>query len=89
MTKSIASLVFAAAFLAAAAGVAGAADYPPCKSRSDDKCMQVQGNMMHEMKSKKGEMKSMGSRENMEKSMAPSSGSAIPHGCSPATTPCQ
>ena len=90
MSKFLTGIVVAGALLAASSGLATAADYPPCKSRSDDKCMQVPaGAMKMEMKEEMGgEMmkKEMGG-ETMEKSM--NGMSDIPHGCSPATTPCQ
>ena len=87
--KTISALICAVAISAAAIGVAAAADYPPCTSRTQDKCRQMPRSMMHETKMKKSGMKKEGSMQKMEKKMMPASNSGIPHGCSPATTPCQ
>ncbi|HLF59314.1 MAG TPA: hypothetical protein VI732_06760 [Alphaproteobacteria bacterium] len=99
MTKMFMGLIFVAAIFAATSSVASAADYPPCKSRSEDRCMQMPMGAMQGMPSSKKsgmqQMKSGGSMMKGEGSMSetggmtPASESGIPHGCSPATTPCQ
>ncbi len=110
MIKVLGAALFSAAILAASSGFAAAADYPPCKSKSDDHCMQTSGGHMmpmsepskkmgsHKMMHHEGSMKKMGHETSMKK-MAPAmkemghgssmKSSGIPHGCSPATTPCQ
>ena len=84
MRKVLTGMIAAGALLAVSTGAAFAADYPPCKSRSDDKCMQVPAAPM------KSEMKKEGGKM-MEESgkMMKDGGSDIPRGCSPVTTPCQ
>lgn len=87
MTKFLTGIIAAGAILAVSSGVATAADYPPCKSRSDDKCMQVPAAAMKmEMKKEMGGEMMKG---DMMKKESMSGSSDIPHGCSPATTPCQ
>ena len=86
MTKFLTGVIVAGALLAVSSGVVTAADYPPCKSRSDDKCMQVPAAAMK--KEMKMEMKEeMGDK--MMKKEPMSGASEIPRGCSPVTTPCQ
>lgn len=80
MTKFLTGIIVAGALLAVSSGVATAADYPPCKSRSDDKCIQVPAAQM------KKEMKKEMGGEMMKKEAMPAE---IPHGCSPVTTPCE
>ncbi len=101
MRKILIGLVASAVILGAATGFASAADqYPPCKSRSDDRCTQTGAMMptgMHKegMMKKEHKAKAMGHKVKMkmEPAGAKMKGAAgpggIPHGCSPATTPCQ
>ena len=98
MIKLFSALILAAATFAVLPAAAGAADYPVCKSRSQDHCMQVPRGAMHDMKSSKETRMKKGMREgkSMMKGEKPSMGhegsmmeSGIPHGCSPATMPCQ
>ena len=88
MGKFLSGMIAAGVLLAVSSGIALAADYPPCKSRSDDKCMQVPAGAM---KSEKMMDEGMGMKEKGGKMMKESmSGNmSIPRGCSPATTPCQ
>ena len=93
-------VVAAAAILGAASGSAFAADqYPTCKSKSDDHCMQSGAAMKMEQKAK-GMGQKVGHKaakmgHEMKTKMKPAAGKtggaagAIPHGCSPATTPYQ
>lgn len=93
-------LVAATALIGAAPGIASAADYPPCKSRTDDHCIQS-GAMMHQgaapkmgHKAKQMGHKAAAKGKEMKVKMEPAAGKAtesggIPRGCSPATTPCQ
>jgi len=104
MIRFISAAILAAAVFAIPPAVAGAADYPACKSRSEDRCMQMPGGMqkpdgmMKQMEPSNGMgMKGqMGGPDSMMKGEKPMMendgsmmGSGIPHGCSPATTPCQ
>ena len=94
MIKLVSALILATAAFAVPPVVARAADYPICKSRTQDRCMQAPRGMMHKMKSSKErgmrEGKSMMKREKRSMGREGSMmGSGIPHGCSPATTPCQ
>lgn len=84
MTKFLTGIIVAGALLAVSSGVATAADYPPCKSRSDDKCMQVPARAM-KMEMKKEMKEEMGGKMMKEKAMP----AEIPRGCSPVTTPCE
>lgn len=47
MSKFLKTAVCTAAVLAMTAGFAMAADYPPCKSKGDDKCVQMPGGGPH------------------------------------------
>lgn len=88
MTKFLTGIIAAGALLAVSSGVAMAAEYPPCKSRSDDKCMQVpRAQMQKEMKKEMGG--EMMKKEMMKKEKMMEGDSDIPRGCSPVTTPCQ
>lgn len=103
MRKILISLVASAAIFGAASGLAFADQYPPCKSKSDDHCMQMPGGMMApaghkaKMMGKKVGHKPAKMGHEMKTKMEPAaekapSGSASPpttRGCSPATTPCQ
>lgn len=88
MGKFLTGMIAAGALLAVSSGIALAADYPPCTSRTQDKCMQVPAKMM---KSEKMMKEDMGMKEKGGKMMKESmSGDmSIPRGCSPATTPCE
>ena len=97
MRKLLTSVTCAAVLTAASAGFAAAQQYPACTSKSDDKCMQGTGMMpgaakmpMHKGAKKMGGAMKTGA-ESMKKMMGTgaASGSNIPHGCSPATTPCE
>jgi hypothetical protein len=85
--KFLTGMIAAGVLLAVSSGIALAADYPPCKSRSDDKCMQVPAGMMKSEKMMKDGMKEEGGGKMMKESM--SGDMSIPHGCSPVTTPCE
>ena len=100
MRRFLFGIVASAALLGAASGSAFAADqYPMCKSKSDDNCMQSGAvmKMEHKVKAmgpKVGHKAGKMGREikmKMEPAAAKTGGAAgaIPHGCSPATTPCQ
>lgn len=91
MIKALMAIVVTAVVLAAPLGVSVAAAqeaggvrmgdkfYPPCKSRSDDRCVQVPG---------MGRMMD-GEKMGMEKRMPAAPTPGIPRGCSPVTTPCE
>ena len=94
MGKFLTGMIAAGALLAVSSGAVLAADYPPCTSRTQDKCMQVPaGKMKGEkmMKEDMGMKEGMGMKEKGGKMMKESmpGNMDIPHGCSPATTPCQ
>ena len=96
--KKILSVICAAALLAASTGIAAAQQYPACKSKSDDMCMQgaklsAPAKMPMYKAAHKAVHKSVmktGARpmKRMVRAGA-ASGFNIPHGCSPATTPCE
>ena len=88
MGKFLTGMIAAGALLAVSSGAVLAADYPPCTSRTQDKCMQVPAG---KMKSEKMMKEDMGMKEKGGKMMKESmpGNMDIPHGCSPATTPCQ
>ena len=88
MGKILTGMIAAGALLAVSSGAILAADYPPCTSRTQDKCMQVPAG---KMKSEKMMKEDMGMKEKGGKMMKESmpGNMDIPHGCSPATTPCQ
>ncbi len=82
MTKFLTGVIAAGVLLAASSGVSTAVEYPPCKSRSDDRCIQVPAAQM------KKEMQKEMTREMMKEEAMPVPAD-IPRGCSPATTPCE
>lgn len=96
--KKILSVICAVALLAASTGFAAAQQYPTCKSKTDDTCMQgakLSGpakTPMHKAAHKavhKGMMKTgTWPMKRMTRAGAASRFN-IPHGCSPATTPCE
>ena len=95
MQKFLTGMICAAVLTAASAGFAAAQQYPMCTSKSDDKCMQGTGMMpgaakmpMHKGAKKMGGAMKAGAGP-MKKMMGTAGGSNIPHGCSPATTPCE
>ncbi len=98
MRKFLTGMIGAAVLIAASAGLAAAQQYPACTSKSDDKCMQGTGMMpgaakmpMHKgAKTMGGAMKpGAGPMKKMMGTGGAASGANIPHGCSPATTPCE
>ncbi|MFZ0695024.1 MAG: hypothetical protein WAN51_12925 [Alphaproteobacteria bacterium] len=98
MRKFLTGTICAAVLTAASVGLAMAQQYPMCTSKSDDKCMQGTGTMPSAAKSSmqmgkhkgmhKGAMKSGGMMKKTTGTGAAGE-SNIPHGCSPATTPCE
>jgi len=96
MRKILTAMIGATVLVAAGTNFAAAQQYPMCTSKSDDKCMQGTGKMPGGAKSSapmgkhkgmhKGATKSGGM---MQKTTSAAGGANIPHGCSPATTPCE
>jgi hypothetical protein len=102
MTRFVSASILAAAVFVTMPAIAGAADYPTCKSRSEDRCMQMPDGMMKDMMKEMKPSNGMGMKgqmdgpDSMMKGAKPmmgdkgaTMGSGIPRGCSPATTPCE
>ncbi len=104
MRRILISLVASAAIFGAASGLVFADEYPPCKSKSDDRCTQMPAGAMpsmgHKAKTmghkagakmmkKEGHKAMMKAAPAGEKAGAVSPSPSTTRGCSPATTPCQ